>query len=445
MDERPRVVIVGGGFGGLAAARGLRRSRADVLLVDRRNHHLFQPLLYQVATAALSPANIAAPIRKILARQRNCEVVMGEVTSVDLAGRTVTIADTEQYAYDFLVLAAGVCTNYFGREEWARHAPGLKTIDEAIDIRCRFLLALEQAEIETDPAARRAALTFAIVGAGPTGVEMAGAVAEIGRQMLARDFRHLERDAMRVILIDAVDRVLPSFAPSLSARAERDLESMGVELRLGARVVDVDAHGFVLEGSGGAERVDAGNLIWAAGVRAVDLTDDLEVETDAGGRITVGDDLAIPGRAEVFVVGDLAHRVDPVSGQPVPGVAQGAMQMGRFVGRLIAAEIDAQQRGRPAPDRGIFVYRDKGSMATIGRNRAIAEIKGFRVAGRLAFVLWGLVHILFLIDFRQRFSTLAEWTWMYLFYDRGVRLITGEHGSPKPVRPPPDPRLRRKV
>jgi NADH dehydrogenase len=438
----PRVVIVGGGFGGLAAARALARlgTRVEVLLIDKHNHHLFQPLLYQVATAALSPGNIAAPIRKILSRQRNCQVIMGEATDVDLAASTMTVSG-QKLAFDYLVLAAGARTNYFGRDHWARYAPGLKNIEEAIDVRCRFLLAFEQAELEADPEARRAALTFAIVGAGPTGVEMAGAMAEISRHTLRRDFRRIDTHTVRVILIDATDRVLAGFDPALSARAQRDLESMGVEIRLRTLVVDVDERGLTVEHADKRERIDANNVIWAAGVKAVALGARLGTENDRQGRVIVGPDLSVPGRPKIFVVGDLALAIDARSGKPVPGVAQGAIQTGRFAGRTIAAEIAARAEGKPAPARTAFTYDDKGTLATIGRNRAVADIRGFKIAGWVAFGIWAFVHILFLINFPKRLATLAEWTWMYFFYERGVRLITGEERVPKPVKIPPDPRL----
>lgn len=437
MSGRPRVVIIGGGFGGLAAVRALRHADADVVLIDRQNHHLFQPLLYQVATAALSPANIAVPIRRIVARQSNCEVVMSDVTDIDAAAATVTAVD-RQYAYDYLVLAAGVRTNYFENDRWAQYAPGLKTIDEAIRVRARFLLAFEHAEIEQDAVARTAALTFALVGAGPTGVELAGAIAEISRHTLGRDFRHVDVKSVRVMLIDLADRVLPGFDPRLSERARRDLESLGVEVMTDTRVIDVDERGLTVERRDRTERIDAHNVIWAAGVAAVPLGACLGAETGSAGRIKVGDDLSVPGHPEIFVVGDLAHRIDPRTGALVPGVAQGALQMGRFAGRVISAEVTALARGRPAPRRGVFIYRDKGSMATIGRNRAVADIKGFRFGGRLAFLVWGVVHILSLIEFRQRLLTLAEWIWMYVFYQRGVRLITGVGTDPRPVSPSHD-------
>jgi NADH dehydrogenase len=427
-------MIVGGGFGGLAAARALRRAEADVVLFDRQNHHLFQPLLYQVATAALSPANIAAPIRKILAKQRNCEVRMAEVTGVDLAAGTVE-ALGRRYAFDYLVLAAGACSNYFGNDRFSAWAPGLKSIDEAISVRARFLLAFEQAELESDPQARRSALTFAIVGAGPTGVEMAGAIAEISRHTLRRDFRHFDPDTVRVILIDLAARVLPALHEKLSRRARRDLEALGIELMLETRVVDVDANGLTVDRGGKRERINANNVIWAAGVKAVPLGSRLGAAADGAGRIVVGDDLTVPGHRNVFVVGDLARCVDPATGVPVPGVAQGAMQMGRYAGAVISAELRALRAGREAPLRPSFVYRDKGSLATIGRNRAVADIRGLRFGGRLAFLVWALVHVVTLIDFRQRFLTLAEWTWMYFFYQRGVRLITGRDSVPHPRNP----------
>jgi len=430
VSGRPRVVIIGGGFGGLAAVRALRRADADVVLIDRQNHHLFQPLLYQVATAALSPANIAVPIRRIVARQSNCEVVMSDVTDIDAAAATVTAVD-RQYAYDYLVLAAGVRTNYFENDRWAQYAPGLKTIDEAIRVRARFLLAFEHAEIEQDAVARTAALTFALVGAGPTGVELAGAIAEISRHTLGRDFRHLDVKTVRVILIDVADRVLPTFDPRLSKRARLDLESLGVEIMTGTRVVDVDDHGLTVEQRKCTKRIDAQNMIWAAGVTAVPLGASLGAQTDTAGRIKVGDDLCVPGHPEIFVIGDLAHRIDPRTSALVPGVAQGAMQMGRFAGSVIASEVAALALGRPLPRRGVFIYHNKGTMATIGRNRAVADIKGFKFGGRLAFLVWGLIHILSLIEFRQRLLTLVDWIWMYVFYQRGARLITGvSHDRP---------------
>ncbi len=438
--DRPRVVIVGGGFAGLSAARALRGADADVILVDKQNHHLFQPLLYQVATAALSPGNIAAPIRKVLRRQSNATVVMVPVERVDVDERIVWLGD-QPYTYDYLVLASGSETNYFGHDEWAEFAPGMKTIEEATEVRARFLLALEQAEVAGDPEARKAALTVAVVGAGPTGVEMSAALADIVRS-IRRDFRHVDTRGARIVLIDALDRVLSTYDPRLSAKAQRDLEDLGVEVLLGTRVTAVDSEGLSAETPAGPLRIDADNVIWAAGVKATSLGADLGAELDRLGRVRVGDDLTIPGHPEVFVVGDLAHRTDPVSGEPVPGVAQGALQMGRFSGETIAAEIGARSRGRAAPERGIFVYRDKGSMAIIGKNRAVAEIGRLRFGGIPAFLIWALIHIWSLIGFRRKLVVFTEWVWQYLFHSRGVRLITGEDRLPRSVEPPPDTRRR---
>jgi NADH dehydrogenase len=425
----------------VAAARALRNAEAEVVLIDRQNHHLFQPLLYQVATAALSPGNIAAPIRRIFARQDNCTVIMSEVTAVDLAGRTITLTD-RNLAYDYLVLAAGVRTNYFGQPDWARLAPGLKTIDEAIDVRGRFLLAFEQAELEGDPAARQAVLTFAIVGAGPTGVEMAGAMAEISGQTLRQDYRHFDTQSARVILVELADRVLPTFPPELSERAQRDLESLGVEVLLETKVIDLGPEGLTVAQGEHEECIAAHNIIWAAGVRAAELAERVGTPTDKAGRLVVGDDLAVPGHPEVFVVGDLAHRVEAATGRPVPGVAPAAMQMGRFAGKTIAAELKALARRATPPPRPVFSYVDKGNMATIGRNRAVADIRGLRFGGVFAFLLWAFVHVLFLVDFRRKITTFLEWVWMYFFYERGVRLITGEGRTPRPRRPSPDLRSR---
>lgn len=438
--RKPRIVIVGGGFGGLNAARALRRADAEVVLLDRKNHHVFQPLLYQVATAALSPGNIATPLRKIFERQRNCAVYLALVTSIDLDGRAVALGeDGTRYRYDYLVLAPGVRTAYFHRDEWASHAPGLKTIDDAIELRRRYLLAFEQAEIEGDADARRRSLTFAIVGAGPTGVEMAGSMAELARQTMRRSFRRLDTRETRVILIDGNDRVLTTFPPELSARAQRDLERLGVEVLLGRRVVEVGPGGLTLESSSGERSaIDTPNIVWAAGVEAVPLAETLGVELARGGRVPVGPDLALASHPEVFVVGDLAAASDALTGEPVPGVAQGAIQMGRHAGRIIAREIAALGAGRPAPARAAFRYRDKGELATIGRNRAVAKIRGMELTGFPAWLIWATVHILYLINFRSRLMTMLEWVWLYFFYDRGVRLITGRDALPRPVKAPPD-------
>ena len=437
--EKPRIVIVGGGFAGVAAARALRRAKANVVLIDKHNHHLFQPLLYQVATAALHPGTIAAPIRSLVSSQPNCRVLMKEVEDIDVESRTLTLGG-EPYTYDYLVLATGYATNYFGNDQWKTVAPGLKTIDEATDVRARFLLAFEQAEFELDKAAQRAALTFAIVGAGPTGVEMAGALAGIA-DSVRKDFRSIDTRTARIILIDFADRVLTSFHPELSERAKRDLESLGVEILLETRVTDVDERGLTAETRDGAVRIDANNVIWAAGVKGCPLAEALGAELDRGGRVLVEADMSIPGHPEVFVAGDLAHRTDPKTAQPVPAVAQGAIQGGKFVGQTIAAEVNALAAGEPPPPRKSFQYRDKGSMAIIGRNRAVAEIGSLRFGGYFAFVLWAMIHILFLIDFRRKLVVFVEWTWLYFTGGRGARLITGDDRMPKTIQPPPDFRL----
>lgn len=436
---KPRVVIVGGGFAGIAAARALRRTEANVVIIDRHNHHLFQPLLYQVATAALHPGTIAAPIRSLVSGQRNCRVLMSEVGKVDLEAQTVMLGG-EPYTYDYLVLAAGFETNYFGNDGWKMYAPGLKTIDEATDIRARFLLAFEQAEFEEDKAAKRAALTFAIVGAGPTGVEMAGALAEIADNV-RRDFRSIDTRTTRIIVLDFADRVLTSFPEDLSARALRDLEGLGVEVILNTRVTDVDDKGLSAETPNGPIRIDANNVFWAAGVKGSALTRTLGVELDRSGRVMVESDLSIPGYPCAFVAGDIAHRVDPNTGDPVPAVAQGAIQGGAFVGKTIAAEIKAKRRGEATPQRGEFVYRDKGSMAIIGRNRAVAHVGKLRFGGYLAFLLWALIHILFLVDFRRKLVVFIEWAWLYFTGGRGARLITGDDRVLKVVKPAPDFRI----
>jgi NADH:ubiquinone reductase (H+-translocating) len=438
-SSKPRVLVVGGGFAGVAAARALRRAEANVVIIDKHNHHLFQPLLYQVATAALHPGTIAAPIRSLVRKQANCTVLMKEVDDVDVDAQTITLGG-EPYTYDYLLLATGFETNYFGHEEWKQEAPGLKTIDEATNVRARFLIAFEQAEFEQDNAAKRAALTFAIVGAGPTGVEMAGALAEIAQQV-QRDFRSIDTRTTRIILLDFADRVLMSFHPDLSERAKQDLESLGVEVLLRTRVTDVDWRGLSAETPHSPIRIDANNVIWAAGVKGCALGASLGAELDRSGRVIVRDDLSVPGHPNVFVAGDLAHRIDPETQQPVPAVAQGAIQGGKFVGETIAAELEALQKGEAAPPRKSFAYEDRGSMAIIGRNRAVAQIGKLRFGGYFAFLLWAMIHILFLIDFRRKLVVFIEWTWLYFTGGRGARLITGDERMVKVIRPPPDFRM----
>jgi NADH dehydrogenase len=432
-----RVVIIGGGFGGLNAAKQLRRAPVEVTLIDRRNHHLFQPLLYQVATAALSPADIAAPIRRVLSRQRNTTVILGEVTAIDVVTRRVRLDDGGAIEYDYLIVASGATHSYFGHDEWERFAPGLKTLDDATEIRRRFLLAFEMAERESDSGLRRARLTFIVVGAGPTGVELAGTMSELARRAIPADFRLIDTTSARVILLEALDRVLPAMPPDLSKRAQRDLEDLGVEVRLSSRVTQIDEGGVMISD----ERIAAHNVIWAAGVQASPLGALLGAETDRHGRVVVQPDLSIEGHPEVFVIGDLAKVVDPKSKREVPGVAPAAMQMGRFVARVIERECRAITAPSSASDsltpavsrprmlegqRQPFRYRDKGLLATIGRAKAVAAIGRLHFAGLFAWLLWATVHILYLIGFRNRFAVMLNWAWAYVIFQPGARLITGE-------------------
>ena len=418
---RKRVVIVGGGFAGLYAARELRHANAQVTVVDRRNHHLFQPLLYQVATAALDPSQIAVPIRRILRHQKNAEVVLADVTAIDVTHKRVVLVDGA-IEYDHLILATGATHSYFGHDAWAPFSPGLKTVEDALHVRRRMLLAFEAAEREPDRARRDAWLTFVIVGGGPTGVELAGAMAEISGHLLAKDFRHLGRDHARVLLVEAGPRVLATFPEQLSARSQRDLEQLGVEVRTNARVTDIDAQGATVAG----DPIHARTVIWAAGVAASPLARSLGAPLDRAGRVEVNPDLSIPNAPEVFVAGDLAAVKDK-HGQPVPGVAPAAMQEGRAAAKNVRRQLE----GNPTEP---FAYFDKGSLATIGRARAVADIHGFKLGGFLAWLTWLLIHITYLIGFRNRLFVLASWSWTYLTYDRGSRLITGEVG---PLLPAP--------
>ncbi|HEY7924322.1 MAG TPA: NAD(P)/FAD-dependent oxidoreductase [Vicinamibacteria bacterium] len=409
---RPHVVVIGGGFGGLTAARALGRLPVDVTLVDRKNHHVFQPLLYQVATAGLSPAEIAAPIRHILRRQRATRVLLGEVTAVDLAAQKVRL-DSLELAYDFLILATGETHFYFGHDEWQQQAPGLKTIEEALEIRRRILLAFEQAEREEDAEARRAWLTFAVIGGGPTGVEMAGALGEIARHTLARQFRRIDPASARIVLIEAGPRVLPAYPEELSERARLQLEALGVQVWTGSPVSGVSAAGVAI----GADHLAARTVVWAAGLQGSPLARSLGAPLDRAGRVRVQPDLTVPGHPRAFVIGDLASIEQ--DGQPVPGVAPAAMQMGDHA----AANVARALRGEPlAP----FHYRDKGSLATIGRRRGVAMVGGLRLSGLVAWLAWLGIHIFFLIGFRSRLMVLFDWFWAYVTYDRSARLIVGE-------------------
>ena len=433
----PYVVIVGGGFAGIACARALRKAEASIAVVDRSNHHLFQPLLYQVATAALSPANIATPIRKLMRKQANCTVVMGNVDSVDLDAKTINV-EGHVRPFDYLVLACGMTHNYFGNAAWQEHAPGLKTIDEALEMRRRVLLAFEAAELETDERARQAQLTFVIVGGGPTGVELAGAIAEIASQSIPRDFRRVDTREARVVLVEAQDRLLQAFHPDLSARAQRDLERLGVEVRLGTMVSQIDDGGVSIGKADGdaqndteTERIDRTCVLWAVGLKSEPVAESVGTQRTKDGRIRVNADLSIPGYPYAFATGDLMAYVDPKHDREVPGVAQGAIQSGSFVGRVIAKEIAGGSRS----SLGAFRYTDKGSMATIGRARAVAEVGSLRFGGFFAWLLWSAVHILFLIGFRNKVLAVLEWSWLYVFWSRGARLITGRSVKPNPVSP----------
>ncbi len=407
------VIVVGAGFGGLQAARELARSpAAHVTVVDRRNHHLFQPLLYQVATAGLNPADIAVPVRAQFAGAANVAVHLGRVESVDLGGKRLRIEDGPTLAWDFLILACGAQHSYFGHPEWEPFAPGLKTLEQATEIRRRILLAFESAESEPDQAVQRALLTFVVVGGGPTGVELAGAIADISRTVLVRDFRRIDPASARVVLLEAGPRVLPAFAADLSRRAAEDLRALGVEVRVSSAVTGIDASGVDV----GGERLVARSVFWAAGVQASALSRSLGVPLDRNGRVVVEGDLSIPGHPDAFVIGDMAH-LDEAGRGLVPGLAPAAIQEGKAAARNVLASIDGRAR-RP------FRYRDKGMMATIGKHKAIAQTGPVHLAGYLAWVAWLFVHILYLIGFRNRFAVFAQWVWSYMFSKRGARLIT---------------------
>ena len=412
---RARIVIVGCGFGGLFAARALERTTADVLVIDRNNYHLFQPLLYQVASAALAPADIAQPIRTILRHQKNARVMLAEVHSIDLQARCLYAAG-HRVPYDYLLLAPGAVDNYFGHEEWREFAPGMKGVEEATFIRSRLLRSFESAEIEADHGERAAHLTFIIVGAGPTGVELAGAIKELAVDVIPRDFRVADTRRARVILIEAGARVLPAFHSDSSARALAQLRGLGVEVRLGAPVTQVFADGVELAG----ERLRSYNVIWTAGVRAARLSAALGVPLGPGDRVRVSPDCSVPGHPETFVIGDAAYLVDAASGQPVPGVSQGALQMGRYVARV----IDAELRGARSERAAGFHYHDKGSMATVGKSRAVVEIGRLHFGGWLAWLAWMALHLTVLIGFRNRLAVLSSWIYSYVFFRRGSRLIT---------------------
>jgi NADH dehydrogenase len=411
-EQRPRIVIAGAGFGGLEAAKALRAAAADVIVIDQQNHHCFQPLLYQVATAALSPADVAWPIRRILRKQGNATVLMAEVGAIDAAKKLVH-ADSISVPYDFLVLATGATHSYFGHDEWAEVAPGLKRIEDATRIRRRILIAFERAEVTSDEAERRRLLTFVIVGAGATGVEMAGAITEVARQTLAMDFRRIDPKASRIVLIEAGPRVMPALPANLSDYVRDTLAQRGVEVMTGTRVTRCDARGVDLEQG----RIDAATIIWAAGVIASPAARWLDAEHDRAGRVKVGADLSVAGHPEIFAIGDTAAAVDQAS-QPIPGIAPAAKQMGRYVGRLIAARI----AGAPAP--APFRYRHQGDLAAIGRRAAVVKLGRLELKGFLGWLFWSVIHVFFLIEIRDRFIVAFTWLWDYATFQRGARLIT---------------------
>jgi NADH dehydrogenase len=420
---RRRVVIVGAGFAGLAAARALRSADAEVVLIDRVNHHTFQPLLYQVATAGLSAPQIASPIRHILREQRNVRVMLAEAVAIDAAQRRVVLADGE-LAFDYLVVASGVTHSYFGHDEWAAHAPGLKTLDDALEIRRRLLLAFERAERELVPAERAPWMTFVIIGGGPTGVELAGTLAEIARHTLKDEFRVISPANARVLLLEGGPRILSTYAESLSAKAQRQLARLGVEVRVDAAVTQVDAGGVDVRNGG---RIVARTVLWAAGVRATALATSLPGDKDRSGRVRVDAALRLPGHDRIFVAGDLALVMQ--DGQPVPGVGYAAKQMGEHAGEAIARLLAGRNDVAP------FRYRDRGALATIGREAAIAEFPGgVRLSGLIAWWAWLFVHIFFLIGFRNRVATLIDWSWSYVTYQRHARLIL--NAAPPPAPPP---------
>jgi NADH dehydrogenase len=410
---RPHVVIVGAGFAGLNAAWTLRRAKANVTIIDRRNYHLFQPLLYQVATAGLSPANIAYPIRSIVRRNNNTNVLLDEVREIDIAARRVTTTQGP-IDYDFLIVAAGAGNSYFGHDEWAPFAPGLKSLDDALDIRRRILLAFELAEREHDEAARRVLLTFVVVGGGPTGVELAGAIAEISRQVIVSDFRRIDPREAKIILVEAGPRILPTFDPGLAAKAEKALEARGVEVMAGTPAKSITADSIRFDHT----EIAARTIIWAAGVAASSLAKSIGTDLDRAGRVKVKTDLTIEGHPEVFVIGDLAACID-ANGKSMPGLAPVAIQQGRSA----AGNIKRAIAGKPYRE---FSYVDKGVLATVGRAFAIAQIGRLKLSGLFAWLMWSFVHVAYLIGFRNRAVVMFEWAWAYATYQRGARLITGD-------------------
>jgi len=434
----PHVVILGAGFGGLTAAQSLRRAPVRVTVIDRRNHHLFQPLLYQVAMAGLSPADIASPVRTILRRQRNATVLLADVRAVDLKNKQLELAEGS-LEYDYLIYAPGASNSYFGHPEWERFAPGLKSIEDAVEIRRRVLVAFERAERGVDEDERQRLQTFVVIGGGPTGVELAGAIAELSRTVLAREFRRIDPQRTKVILIEAGPRILPSFDEELARRAVDQLSDLGVDVRVGAKVTTIDADGVIVRQAGADERVEeeriaSRTVVWGAGVAPTALGKTLGVPLDRAGRVIVEPDCTIPGHGDAFAIGDAAAYLHTPDGTPLPGVSPVAMQQARTVAKSIQHALEHKPYER-------FEYFDKGSMATIGRSRAIAQTGAMRLTGFAAWVAWLVVHLIYLIGFRNRIAVLANWAYAYFAYSRGARLIT-DHWKPPEEREEPQPSVR---
>jgi len=427
MTASHRVVLIGGGFGGLSAALALKRAPVQVTLLDRRNYHVFQPLLYQVATGSLSPANITAPLRQVLKRSKNTRVLLAEAVHIDATKRRVMLSDGE-IGYDTLVVATGATHQYFGHHEWERFAPGLKTIEDATEMRSKILLAFEAAERESDPEKLRAWLTFVIVGAGPTGAELAGALGEIANDTLRHDFRHIDPTTAKIILVEGADRVLPPYPEKLSAAAQKMLARLGVTVRTNAMVVGIDARSVTLREGERTETVPARTILWAAGVLASPLgrvlAEEAGAKLDRAGRVIVEPNLTIAGHPEIFVIGDLAS-FSHQTGKPLPGVAQPAIQQGRYAAKLIRSRLRGEEAFKP------FRYFDKGNLATIGRGAAVADLNGLRLSGFPAWLIWIFIHLLYIVQFQNRLLILLQWAWSYVTYGRSARMITGE--SPLPL------------
>ncbi len=438
-SKKQRVVIIGGGFGGLYTAKALGNTPVDVTLIDKRNFHLFQPLLYQVATGGLSPGDISSPLRAVLSRYKNVKVVAAEATDVDPDTQRVILSDGE-VPYDTLIVATGVSHHYFGNDEWAESAPGLKTIEDAVHIRRHILLAFEAAERESDPAKRRAAMTFVVVGAGPTGVELAGALAELAHKTLKDDFRNIDPAEAKILLLEGMDRVLPPYPPELSAKAEKSLEKLGVVVQTNTMVTDIDGDEVTMKQGDDSETIRARTVLWAAGVQASGmgkiLADRTGVELDRSGRVIVEPDLSLANQPNIFVIGDLAHFAHQNEGKPLPGVAQVAIQQGQYMAKLVRKRLKGQ-----TPES--FRYFDKGSLAVIGRNAAVADIGPLKFSGFFAWLLWVFIHIMYLVEFDNRLIVFFQWAWNYVTRKRGARLITGPQPYPRVEQPRPGSAVER--